>query len=275
MEIIFSVGLFIIFLFFISNQTQKKESIRDQLDREKWQDELKLGTTELSLKDWKIAEARLASNARVEHEKILFDEMLKRGIELQNVKRKGTLRNLGKWDYFGNLSDPNGIHPKEAELYEREKKALKLLNRGRSGPRGFGISKRLIVANSGEVALTKEEEELVRQELRQIDYEWSALNIHFLDEYYDEHIKGLTREDFSLIFNPPQNTSQFPCSAGQWTAKSKRWGFRAKGGELKAIWASAYSKNHAIVLALENIESRRMSKNDLVPVPFDPMDADL
>ena len=53
-EIILYVGLLSIFIFLCS-LTHSRENSRDQLDREKWQDELKLGTTELSLKDWKIA----------------------------------------------------------------------------------------------------------------------------------------------------------------------------------------------------------------------------
>lgn len=276
MDFFLLFGLVVVFfLFFNHIQSKKLKKKRksyihqDQLDSEEWHKEFRLGTTELTFRDWKIAKAQSAANAYVERQQVLFDEMLKRGIELQNVKRKGTIRNRGNWGYFDNLSDPNGIHPNEAELFKREKKAHDLLGY-RHGP----VSHKS--ANNSGAKLTLEEKNSIHTELKTLDYEWSALNIHFLDEYYAEHIKDVTREDFSLMFHPPQTTARFPYSAGQWSAKSKRWGFIAyKGAAITPIFATAVSKNQAIVLALNNIEQRKMSKNDLVPVPFDPMDADL
>ena len=274
MDFFLLFGLVVVFfLFFNHIQSKKLKKKRksyihqDQLDSEEWHKEFRLGTTELTFRDWKIAKAQSAANAYVERQQVLFEEMVNLGIKLKDVKRKGASRKIG--GHFLNPTESDSIHPLEVKLIEREKRALDLLGYGH-GP----VSHKSAYTNDAK--LTKEEINSLHAELKTLDNEWSALNIHFLDEYYAEHIKDVTREDFSLMFHPPQDTARFPYSAGQWSAKSKRWGFIAyKGAAVTPIFASAVSKNLAIVLAQENIESRKKKQKDVVPVPLDPMDADL
>jgi hypothetical protein len=200
--------------------------------------------------------------------KIIFNDLLERGKELQHEIRHGTLRKPdGYYNYFSDPAKLLGIHPEEAALLERKEKA-----------EFIGLEKKpmyYLKANLVETPATEKDKQAALKELKKIDYEWCVLNNRLLDEYYFEDVKDVSRNDFVLTFHPPKDDMRFPNCAGQWLAKSKLWGIKLFDGHISPLYASAPSKNQSLFLALNKIQSRKEKQKDLVQVPFDPWDVDL
>ena len=281
MEIFLFFFFILIFIFFSKSASSgssysRNIDFKNDQERQNWQEEIKTGTTSLAFGDWKIAKAKEASMALIDQERVLFNQLIERGKELQHVKRHGTLRTFNARPFTSDLAKALGIHPEEADLINREETAQGILDRGFIKVIGSPLGPpRLQRANNGITPSTQEEKDLATQELNKIDYEWSALNIRMLDDFFSDEVKNVSRDDFVLEFRAPEKMARFPYTAGQWIAKSKRFGVKSFDGNISAIWGSGFSKNQAIALALENITLRKNKHNDIVPVPFDPMDADL
>jgi hypothetical protein len=200
--------------------------------------------------------------------KIVFNDLLERGKELQHEIRHGTLRKPDNYySYFSDKAKLLGIHPEEAALLERKEKA-----------EFIGLGKKpmyYLKTNLIETPATEKDKQAALEELKKIDYEWCVLNNRLLDEYFIKDVKGVSRNDFVLTFHPPKDDMRFPNCAGQWVAESKLWGLKLFDGHISPLTASATSKNQSLFLALNKIQSRKEKQKDLVKVPFNPWDVDL
>lgn len=282
MEVVLFLSLIFVFLFF--SNSSKKSNTKTTLDPEfqKWISEHKSGQTNLTFREWKSENFKAAIETLNKKNAQNFSELIVLGRELQHIKRQGTARQFSG-SFHEKFTKSFGIHPEEVSLIEREKVANKLLRSNFEISRlkkptlsGAHLPKSENIGQESKAApITQEERAAALIELSKIDYEWCVLNNRLLDDFYSENIKSVSRDDFSLTYHEPQQGSKFPYAAGQWTAKSKRFGFKIFDGSITRISATSTSKNQAIALAIENIASRKSKFNDLISVPLDPMEVDL
>lgn len=284
MEAAVSFFILILYIWYLFSRDSSPPDLKITLKVDealkKWKEESSARKTALSFNDWKNLQVKNASIERVKAQKILFIELLERGIEHQHVARRGVIRSNGPYsDYFSDFAKSVGIHPEEAALLKRKEKAQAILEfefrrvkvrfQHSSGPTFFD-QKEIITSPA-----TVEERLAANEELKIIDYEWSQLNNRLLDEYFLNAVKDVSRNDFVCTFHPPKANALFPYSAGQWHAISKLWGINLYDKTISPINGSSTSRNHALFQALANIKTRKEKHNDLVPVPINPWDADL
>jgi hypothetical protein len=285
--VVAGILLLIVFIWYVYSKDSalpySKNLPRDDENLSKWREESNAGKTSLTLKDWKKLQDQNESVKREQALKNLFKELLDLGIDKQNMARRGVIRSTDSYkysSYYGDFAKSFGIHPEEASLIKRKEKAeatmrsgLELRNSGLSrfgsGPTFFDRDENLNLPVSNNERLAAAEE------LKKIDNEWSLLNNRLLDQYYFNDVEDISRNDFVMTYHPPIDNSMFPYSAGQWHATSKLWGLKHFDGHIRPISGESTSKNQALLLALDNIQTRNEQHNDLVPVPFNPWDADL